>query len=343
MEQQTTDGRKPLLSIRYVARLLGYSPEGLLELADRAPHMYAPFDKRVVRNGKTKLRHIDNPTGELKFVQHRIKERLLDTAPLPSFILGGVRGKTIRANARIHVAQPVVVTLDIASYFPSVSHHRVFRVWRQVFGASEAVACALTKLTTFSGYLPQGSPASTPLANLVMLPLAQELSAFCASEGLRLSVWVDDITVSGAAARQALPEILRRIHAYGLKVSSRKVKVMSAQTRQFVTGTVVNRKVSAGQARMRSVRASLARWKHRGRDPSEVARLRGAIGFIGSVCKGQGSSLKGKLAADLRGPSVPDAADVDSTAARSQEPKLQKPMSADAGSCPTTTEARADA
>ena len=96
-------------------------------------------------------------------------------------------------------------------FFPSVKRARVEAMWRRVFGASKRVARLLSSLTTFEGHLPQGSPASNAIANLVTLPLALEIHALCSARGLVFSIYVDDITISGSGARDVVGEVIGMI------------------------------------------------------------------------------------------------------------------------------------
>jgi RNA-directed DNA polymerase len=160
-------------------------------------------------------RPIDNPDDALKRVQTRIKDRLLDPVALPAFICGGVPGRSTKTNARRHCRQPVVVALDIKNFFGSVTNRQIAAVWRRDFGASSEVAWLLTRLTTYSGHLPQGAPTSTALANLVITPIAAEIHNKCRSRGLPFSIDVDDITISGKGAGQMISDVARMIAVGG--------------------------------------------------------------------------------------------------------------------------------
>ena len=69
-------------------------------------------------------------------------------------------------------------------------------MWENVFRFSAEVATILTRLTTKSGYLPQGAKTSSYLANLVFYRDEPELVRHLASVGWRYSRLTDDITIS---------------------------------------------------------------------------------------------------------------------------------------------------
>src|SRR6185312_3948551 len=101
--------------------------------------------------------------------QHGILKRLLNNIPLPPFVFGGVRGRSVRDAASVHVGSPCIVALDIANCFGSVTHSQVFDAFRHRVNCSTEVAGLLTRLTTLRRCLPQGAPTSPALANLVLL------------------------------------------------------------------------------------------------------------------------------------------------------------------------------
>lgn len=67
---------------------------------------------------------------------------------------------------------------------------------------------------------------------------------------------------------------------------------MKRGTRQTVTGTVVNRKVSNGAAKVREIRRS-ALDVVRGGTAGDLSRLRGRIAQSTAVCPSQGRRLRG--------------------------------------------------
>lgn len=291
----TPDGLGPLLSRRYLAGLLGEPPETLIDLADRAGSFYAPFDQ-VKRHDRSKTRRIDNPQDPLKGIQRRIKRRLLERVSLPSFIVGGVPGRSATGNANAHVGRREVVTIDIKNFFPSVKASRVFRMWRQVFRASEGNARLLTRLTTFEDHLPQGSPASNAIANLIALPVASELRELCEDRRLTFTIYVDDISISGRDARCLVPLVINRLHAHGFPVSSRKVNVMSRSATQLVTGSVVNQQLSNDRRKLSALGGRLVRAFREGIAEDELRSLEGSVRHAASVNAGQGRRLLRLLA-----------------------------------------------
>jgi RNA-directed DNA polymerase len=286
MRPTAIDQVSPLFSENKLASILGVPVDVLRELAALGDALYHPFDLPK-KNGKG-MRRIDNPSERLKAVQKNIYARLLRLIPLPSCILGGVPGKSVRHNALPHVGQSWVVGLDIEDYFPSITAKHVDQVWTTNLRTGTKTTRLLTRLTTYSDRLPQGAPTSTPLANLVLAPLLEEFNKDPAHRGMPITSWVDDITLSGRGAPQAIVSMARILKRNGFRLSQEKTRIMRAGSRQEVTKVNVNRQPSIGSARKRMVRDIL----RAGSTSSASPRERGLISHALSISKAQGQSLK---------------------------------------------------
>ena len=89
---------------------------------------------------------------------------------------------------------------------------------RNVF--SHDVSSFLTKLTTYQGYLPQGTPSSTTIAKLAFVPTRLELQARAEREGLRYTIFVINVTMSSQNDFQdVFPEIVQTITLQGFRLA----------------------------------------------------------------------------------------------------------------------------
>src|SRR5579862_1194435 len=163
-----------LNSIRALEALLGYPREEIRRIAEHAGAFYNPFQKKdrfrpfQKKFKPPKTRIIDNPTNPLKGLQKSVQRNLLRQISLPSYLCGGVKGRSLLDNVFIHLDSKVLVTIDIKSYFPSITNIQVYDVWRHRLKCSHRISEILTKVTTFERHLPQGASTSTTLANLVL-------------------------------------------------------------------------------------------------------------------------------------------------------------------------------
>ena len=135
-----------------------------------------------------------------------------------------MRGKTIKDNAKRHFAAKFLVTIDIKSFFPSINPQQVRSVWRETLNCSPDVAYLLTGLTTCRGYLPQGAPTSTMLANLILSSFDGEIRAACDAHAVVYSSWVDDLAFSGEDPRLIIASVIATLRGAGFRVSHSKSK-----------------------------------------------------------------------------------------------------------------------
>lgn len=160
-----------LSSERRLAAALGLSQNEIACIAATAGDYYAPFLMR----GGSKARLIDCPIDPLKTVQKKIDRTFLRELFYPPHLHGGIRKRSPKTNATVHLGQPCVVRIDVQSYFPSVRHQHIYEVWSAVLGCSPDISRWLTQLTTWRGHLPQGASTSMSLANLALLGADEEI------------------------------------------------------------------------------------------------------------------------------------------------------------------------
>ena len=221
---------------------LGIPRETLRQLAASGDEEYAPF--KQLKQPKpfqraphpTKVRDIDNPSKQLKFVQKRIADKLLAPIKLPHFLFGAVAERCIVKHATEHLNQQTLVKMDIKSYYPSVTAHHVYKIFVRTVGCSSELASLLTRLTTFRWHLPQGAPSSPALANLFLASVYSPVLAACASQDVTATAWVDDLIFSGDAARQIMELVRSTLAARGFKLSPKKRKILGPTSAKIVAG-----------------------------------------------------------------------------------------------------------
>ena len=104
-------------------------------------------------------------------------------------------------------------------------------------------AVILTRLCCLRESLPQGSPTSAYLSNLVMLQFDNNISKYCTANNIRYTRYADDLTFSGDFDIAALLYLVDKELKYlNLRRNPQKLKVMRRGDRQKTTGIVVNEK-----------------------------------------------------------------------------------------------------
>lgn len=173
-------------------------------------------------DGNHRTRQLNSTKIELKRIQKRILVLLMSHVEIPLYAFGGVPKKDNIKNAKYHQGNKYIFTTDLRSFFPSISHNRVFEVYCNN-GYSPTVARILTKLTTYKYQLPQGVPTSTLLALLAFKSTGDKLNEYAIQHNLKFSIFVDDITISSKEDfKHLVPEILNIISTSGYKISHNK-------------------------------------------------------------------------------------------------------------------------
>ena len=230
-----------LVSQRHLAVHLGIPRAQLRDIAKNIDQHYRERDVTDPKKGK--VRKLKVPDKKLKFVQRRILRRILDRYALPDTAHGGVKGKSPKTNAAQHCGKPLVVSMDIRNFYPSVSHRQIAKVFRCEFGCGRDTTWLLTRLTTIDGQLPQGAPTSTAIANIVLATAVDRRSEIRASKrSVAVTRFVDDFAFSGRKAKSLINSTSRSVSGLGLRVwrAPKKLKIMPASQRQIVTGLTVN-------------------------------------------------------------------------------------------------------
>lgn len=126
---------------------------------------------------------------------------------------------------------------DLKNFYPSVHFSSVEKALRKE-GFYPDVARLITRICTKEGAIPQGCPTSSFLASLVVFHSCGNLFTKYRNEGLRVSIYVDDITISSPIDfKEKTSEILSELRNCGLKINFEKTHYCSKNP--IVTGVQV--------------------------------------------------------------------------------------------------------
>ncbi|MEO9322632.1 reverse transcriptase family protein [Nocardioides sp. C4-1] len=251
---------------------------------------------RVAASGA--IRVLEAPKLELRTMQRRLLDEVVGAIPPHDAARGFRPGGSVRSYAAPHAGRPVVVRLDLESFFASVSVGRVYGVFRTA-GYPEPVAHLLAGLTTTvlprsawaavprpaddalleahwrlgrrlaAPHLPQGAPTSPALANLAAFRLDVRLTALARSWGGRYTRYADDLTFSGdrgwgTGTSRLLDAIDDVVRDEGFRLNPRKTGVMPRAGRQVLGGLVVNERPRVARAEVDVLRAVLHNCRRHG-------------------------------------------------------------------------------
>ncbi len=223
------------------------------------PRMYSSFS---IPKANGKVRQIHNPKPALKFIQRRIDSVILKRLPLLDCVGAYVPGKSCLDSAAQHTGQGVRVGMDIRDFFPTHTRGGVRKFFHEHIGYSLFVAGLLADLCTvprkvrsktkgeFTRHdVPQGSPASPTLCNLI----AQEKFDRAVLEVLGPMGWTytrysDDLTLSHPddLKRKDVDDTIKQVRqlmgAAGYRDNPKKLKIQRRWRQQRMLGIVVNEK-----------------------------------------------------------------------------------------------------
>ena len=234
------------------------------------------------RNGRK--RRIEEPSPALKYIQRILHESLTRVYGAHPAVHGFVAGRSIVTNARNHLGRRYVLNIDLADFFPSITRQRIFgRVRAEPYSINSIVANIIASLSTNTyGRLPQGSPSSPVIANIITAEMDADIAHLCGSLNCWYTRYADDITISTSRSEMS-PKIARYpnargtgqvivgdelatiIEKHGFKLNDRKSRLQSYWTRQMCTGLIVNGDQPAvPRLFIRHLRSLIHHWKMNG-------------------------------------------------------------------------------
>ena len=317
---------KDARNLHDVAHLLGFKPKALSYLLYvQKSGKYDTF-KIPKRNGGERI--IDAPSPKLRLIQKRlaklleecIEESSEDRGLTSKFSHGFKRKHSIVTNALNHRKKRYVFNIDLHDFFGSINFGRVrgFFIHNNHFKLDPKIATILAQICCYQSRLPQGSPCSPVVSNLVGHLLDMRLAPFAEKFHCHYSRYADDITFSTneltfpsqiATVDKSTSEHIwvtskslnRLIRKTGFAVNDSKTRMQYSFSRQEVTGLIVNSKVNTSVEYRKLTRAMVNKLLENGEftvkkyiraksgesqltvAPGTIENLGGRLSFIDSV------------------------------------------------------------
>lgn len=223
----------------HLSLLVGYNKKYLRKATLYPQYFYRDFEI-VKKNGTKRL--ISEPLPSLKEIQIWILKNVLYKVSISPFAKAYKPNVGLIENLKFHKNQPKVFTLDLENFFPSIAIEAVEKEFLKL-GYSKMVSRLFSKLCTRDGTLPQGAPTSPYLSNLIFKDADADISDFCKQRKIRYTRYADDLTFSGNFdENELLNKVTETVEKLNLRINKNKTKLMTPDTRQTVTGIVVNKK-----------------------------------------------------------------------------------------------------
>ena len=186
-----------------------------------------------------KKREIQTPTLELDIVQTRIASLLVRVA-MPNYVHSGIKQRSNVTNAKVHVGDHPVLTMDIKNFYPSISKKSIYHFFHDTMKAAPDVAGILAGLCSYHDHIPTGSRLSMPLSFWANHSMYGELQSLCDFSGVTMSTYVDDLTFSGPLVNQLFERKVKRIVSNaGLKIHPDKTRLYRRDEPKLITGVIV--------------------------------------------------------------------------------------------------------
>ncbi|NLX66483.1 MAG: RNA-directed DNA polymerase [Bacteroidales bacterium] len=215
---------------------------------------------------------------------------------------GFVLEKSIVDNAKKHVGHHYVLNMDLKDFFHSFDRNRVKMGFMyepfNLNGDKEPLAFLLASLCTHpfevdgeeKTVLPQGSPTSPTLTNILCKKLDRRLTGLANRFGATYTRYADDITFSSPHniyTDEAFNNELKRIieDDQKLVINPKKTRLQKAGYRQEATGLIVNDKVNVRRRYNKQIRMWLYYWEKYGYEKAEQIFKRDYIADKGHVKK----------------------------------------------------------
>lgn len=292
------NGFPVIFDFLHFSRLLGITPQ---ELTYTINWIDCSYKVKYIKKKNGKNRKISIPSENLKYMQRYIVENILHKFSYSEHATGFTRNKSILDNAKKHINKECVINIDIKDFFPSIKFPRVYNAFK-ICGYTKKLCALFATICTFEKSLPQGSPASPILSNIISYKLDLRLSALANKLDVSYTRYADDISFSGyKELPKYLPLIKKIINNEGFILNDEKQRILYKHNSQIVTGLLVNQKVNVTKKMRKELRKNLFYMRKFGikehmhqngieNRQNYLAHLKGIINFIYMVNPELGNS-----------------------------------------------------
>jgi len=230
---------------------------------------YKNFPIKKYTGGK---RWISIPCPQLMAVQNFIAKEILNNIQPHHTAMSYVSGlvSPLKTNAEKHMGAKWLLKMDVINFFSNISERQVYDVF-SAQGYPNLLSFEMARLCTrvtpkrkgkrwntevdndlFKAYrclkvgsLPQGSPTSPALSNLVSINMDVEFEKLAHDNNADYTRYADDLTFSFLdSSRSNIEEFKKKatviLHKYNFSENRKKTRIISPGARKKITGVVIN-------------------------------------------------------------------------------------------------------
>jgi hypothetical protein len=226
-------------------------------------------------------RNIAAPMPILKRAQRAILDNILSKVPVHEAAHGFLAEKSVVTNSNPHKKKPaLLINMDLQDFFPSITFERIRGVFKSL-GYSGHISTLLAMLCSFSEripievrgvtkhvavtrrILPQGSPASPMITNIICRRLDNRLEGLCKKFSYTYTRYADDMSFStNEEIKDSVGKfcgiVNKIVKEEDFEIHLKKTRFLRPNNQQSVTGIVINGdQIGVPKKWVKRVRASL--------------------------------------------------------------------------------------
>lgn len=243
-------------------------------------------------------RTIYQPCKNLKGLQSWILVNILNKLKSSEAAKGFEKKMSLNDNVIPHRNSNVILNLDLKDFFPSINADKVYNIFSSI-GYNKTISTIFTNLCTYNNTLPQGSPCSPKLANLICWNLDNRIQGYVGKRGIIYTRYADDLTFSGLIPQRVikiLPALKNIILDEDFEINDKKTRFIGLSRKREITGLVLCKNTyGIGREKYRKLRPKIYNLTKFDKDDKsqekEIYHISGWISYIKSVDKKRYSIL----------------------------------------------------
>lgn len=263
-------------------------------------NLYTSFEIYKKNGG---IRKINAPLEGLKDIQKKLAEALYNHKKKKWGNTDKIShafeiNKGIITNAENHRNKRFVLNIDLEDFFDSFHFGRVrgFFNKNNRFLLPIEVATVIAQISCYEGKLPQGAPSSPIITNLICEILDHRILKIAKQYKLDYTRYADDLTFSTndknflELQTEFYIKVSEEIIRAGFKINVKKTRLQLRDSRQVVTGLVVNKKINVNRVYYKETRAMAHQFYKQGEfeingKPATLNQLEGRFSFINQLTR----------------------------------------------------------
>lgn len=233
------------------------------------------YTSKIISKKNGQDRNLSIPPLFVRNMQRIFNKELQKIYKAPKPVHGFVDTKkgdvrTIVTNAKQHTNKKILINIDIENFFDTINFGRVRGLFKsKPFNTQDIISTKLSQLIIYDNKLPQGSPTSPIISNMICKKMDHELIQFAKMNRLIYTRYADDITFSSNRrdihfdSKIIVKKIETILISNGFIINGKKTRVQPSYLQQKVTGLIVNQKVNLDRKFVRQIKSMLFSWyKH---------------------------------------------------------------------------------